>query len=120
MEEKDAHFLFQQLAHNHEFVSHEDFNRHFSTFFEHDVGKGKEDKAEALEKRIHKALSELRMSLRTFFREDLTKEEVPVVRLKDLLAALGVSASDKELEQYLSFKKLSTIKGFKLVPFIQT
>lgn len=32
MDEKDSHFLFRQIAHNHEYISHEDFNRHFSTF----------------------------------------------------------------------------------------
>jgi hypothetical protein len=52
----------------------------------------------ALEKRIWGALEELQISLRTFFRQDLVKEEVPVLRLKDLMAALGVNVSANELD----------------------
>lgn len=74
----------------------------------------------ALEKRIWGALEELQISLRTFFRQDLVKEEVPVLRLKDLMAALGVNVSSPDLDSYLAYRKLNTLKGFRLIEFISS
>lgn len=93
IDDQDVLFLFRQMTMGGkaDFLSKEDFHRHFSDYLKAGGEVDLTDFIEVMDGEIFHKVDTLRFSLRSHFTEFLDKEECPVPKLTDLFNRLGLT-----------------------------